>query len=420
MKKLHINPHTSFCFIGIGGIGISALAKLLVHQGHVVHGVNDSESGETLDELRALGVPIDLFIHGSGTTPHAPEADVYVYSVAWENRAPELMEAVRKTGKPVVTYFEALGEVSRAYKTIAIAGTHGKTTTTAMVGHILVEAGLDPTVIVGSLVDWHEGGRSNFRAGKSEYLVVEACEYKRHFLQLHPQVLGVTNIELDHPDYYRDDADVHDAFDTLIAQSGAIFSSAEAGAMLAHVPPLLLPGEHNRSNAALAMVICRSLGVSTDSMRQALVRFKGTWRRFEYKGKTKAGALVYDDYAHHPTAIRATLHATRELYPDKKIVAVFEAHMFSRTARLLDDFAQAFGEADEVVIAPIYPAREAPIEGIDQYTLASKIETHLVAVAPAESLAAAAAQADARADADSVIVFMSAGDIYHHIPHIVV
>lgn len=408
-----------YYFIGIGGIGISALAKFLVSQGHAVSGINDSVSPETLDELRAHGVSIDIYEHRPDNTFAIPKADVYVYSVAWENRAPEVLEAAKATGKKVLTYFEALGKILKPYKTIAIAGTHGKTTTTAMVAQALIAAGFDPTVIVGSVVDWN-GTRSNFRAGKGEYVVVEACEYKRHFLHLHPQVLGITNIELDHPDYYKDDADVHDAFDTLAGQSEIVITEKEAQKCIPSVPSLHVPGEHNRKNAALALAVCDAVGADIGKAAKALGEFNGTWRRFEYKGKTATGALVYDDYAHHPTAIRATLTATRELYPNKKIIAVFEAHMFSRTQRLMDDFAQAFGVADEVIIAPIYPAREAPIEGIDQHVLADMIEKHLVSVRAADSLDDAVLKAHELADKDSVILFMSAGDIYQHIPSIIV
>lgn len=417
-KTAHQKQHY-YC-IGIGGIGISALAKFLVSQGHIVSGVNDSESPETLDELRALGVQIDTYEHRPDNTFALPKADVYIYSVAWENRAPEVLEAARHTKKKVYTYFEALGVVLKPYKTIAIAGTHGKTTTTAMVAQALIHAGLDPTVIVGSVVDWNTDVRSNFRAGSGEYVVVEACEYKRHFLHLHPHVLGITNIELDHPDYYKDDADVHDAFNALTKQSDTVVTEHDAAAFLPQVPPLHVPGEHNKKNAALALAVCNAVGADAHKVQEALVHFTGTWRRFEYKGKTATGALVYDDYAHHPTAIKATLKATRELYPNKRIVAVFEAHMFSRTQRLMDEFAAAFDGADEVIIAPIYPAREAPIEGVDQHVLADLIEKHLVSVRAVDSLDDAVHKANELADKDSVIVCMSAGDIYQYIPKIVV
>lgn len=413
-KKQHY-----YC-IGIGGIGISALAKFLVSQGHTVSGVNDSESPETLDELRALGVHIDIYEHRPDNTFAVPKADTYIYSVAWENRAPEVLETAKKHSKKVYTYFEALGHILKPYKTIAIAGTHGKTTTTAMIAHCLIAAGFDPTVIVGSVVDWGTGVRSNFRKGGGEYVVVEACEYKRHFLHLHPHVLAITNIELDHPDYYKDDADVHDAFNTLQKQSKHVVSGKDAHTFLDQVPLLLLPGEHNKKNAALALAVCSAVGADMQKVQNALQTFKGTWRRFEYKGKTKVGAVVYDDYAHHPTAIKATLKATRELYPDKKIIAVFEAHMFSRTQRLMSDFASAFTDADEVVVAPIYPARELPIEGINSYTLAMAIEAHLVSVRPADTLQSAIEHVQELADENSVVVFMSAGDIYQYIPKIIV
>src|SRR5688572_14091831 len=187
--------------IGIGGIGISALAKMMLSRGLTVSGVNDEESPKTLEPLRALGS--DIFYQNE--LRELPEADLYVYSDAWTYRGPEIIAKAKDTGKPVLSYFEALGEFAKEYKVIAIAGTHGKTTTTAMVSEILIEAGLDPTVIVGSFV---KKLGSNFRKGGSEFLVVEADEYNRHFLNFNPYITVVTNIEADHLDYYKDLVDI--------------------------------------------------------------------------------------------------------------------------------------------------------------------------------------------------------------------
>ncbi|MDP2650056.1 MAG: cyanophycin synthetase, partial [bacterium] len=312
-------------FIGIGGIGISALAKMMHHRGVRVSGTNDSESPETLNELRAKSVPIQLTVSEDVQFPD--DIDAFVYSVAWENRVPQVLKAARATGKPVLSYFSALGEVSKEYKTIAISGTHGKTTTTAMTAVALTAAGLDPTVIVGSLVDFGDKTRSNFRPGNSEYLVVEACEYKRHFLHFNPYILAVTNIELDHPDYYKDLADVEDAFAELASQSEIVLAQDSIERYILRVPELLVPGEHNRKNAALVLAIADALGADLEKIKDALAAYRGSWRRFEYKGTTKHGALVYDDYAHHPTEIRATLKAAKERHPNGRIIAVFEPHM---------------------------------------------------------------------------------------------
>jgi UDP-N-acetylmuramate--alanine ligase len=411
-------------FIGIGGIGISALAKMLYHKGMQVSGTNDSESPETLDELRAKSVPIQLTTSEDVQFPD--DIDTFVYSVAWENRVPQVLEAARRSGKPVLSYFDALGEVSKEYQTIAIAGTHGKTTTTAMTAVALTAAGLDPTVIVGSLVDFPSAGggqtahRSNFRAGRSEYLVVEACEYKRHFLHFSPYILAVTNIELDHPDYYKDLADVEDAFAQAASQSEIVLAQDSIEQYLLRVPDLLVPGEHNRKNAALVLAVADALGADLEKVKDALAAYRGSWRRFEYKGTTKHGALVYDDYAHHPTEIRVTLKAAKEKHPEGRVIAVFEPHMFSRTKGLFDEFATAFKDADKVVVAPIYAAREPDDGTMSAEVLAKEIKKHNKHTRAAKTLEEAAHMgAELASKPEDVLVFMSAGDIYTVIPSII-
>src|SRR3990167_3846132 len=199
-------------FIGIGGIGISALAKMALSENMIVCGVNDEESAKTLEPLRKLGA--DIFYQNE--LRELPEADLYVYSDAWPYRGPEIIANAKATGKPVLSYFEALGQFAKGYKVIAVAGTHGKTTTTAMVAEVLTEAGLDPTVIVGSFV---KKFNSNFRYGNSGYLVVEADEYNRHFLNFNPFITVITNIEADHLDCYKDLADIKSVFLELENQS---------------------------------------------------------------------------------------------------------------------------------------------------------------------------------------------------------
>ena len=234
-------------FIGIGGIGISALAKMVSSRGIEVSGVNDEESPKTLNPLRELGAEIFRL---DQVKAELPEADLYVYSDAWIYREPEILKKARTTDKPVLSYFEALGEFAKEYKVIAISGTHGKTTTTAMVAGILVDAGLDPTVIVGSFV---KKFNSNFRPGKSEWFVIEADEYNRHFLNFHPYIGVVTNIEADHLDYYKDLDDIKNAFKQFILQSEIAIS--DYSKYLDKVPKLSVPGEHNRQNAAAALSV---------------------------------------------------------------------------------------------------------------------------------------------------------------------
>jgi len=353
-------------FIGIGGIGISALAKWASARGMEVAGVNDEE-GKTTDSLREFGIEV----MSKTVFDKLPEADMYVYSDAWLNRGPEIIEDARNTGKPTMSYFEALKEFSKDYKVIAISGTHGKTTTTAMVADILIDAGIDPTVIVGSFVKKFD---SNFREGKSEYLIVEADEYNRHFLQFNPFIGAVTNIEADHLDCYKDLDDIKKSFDQFLSQSEHKITNYEK--YLEKVPKLLVPGEHNRKNAALALAVADLLGIKEELAIKSLENFEGTWRRLEKRGKTKAGTIIYDDYAHHPTEVRASLQALRELYTKeqgKKITVVFQPHLYSRTKALFDDFAKCFHGADKIVLLPIYFARENPDKSISSGLLADAI-----------------------------------------------
>ncbi len=355
-------------FIGIGGIGISALAKMVHSKGMEVSGVNDEE-GKTIDSLKELDVQI-IF---QKDFRDLPEVDMYVYSDAWIYRDPDILKKVRATGKPVFSYFEALGIFAKDYKVIAIAGTHGKTTTTAMVADILIDAGLDPTVIVGSFVKKFD---NNFRKGNGEYLVVEADEYNRHFLNFHPHLSVVTNIEADHLDYYKDINDIKNAFNQLKLQSENVIS--DYSKYLKEVPKLSVLGEHNRQNAAAAFAVAELLGVDEEIIKKSLANFAGTWRRLEKIGETSTGAIVYDDYAHHPTEIKASLQALRELYGNKHITVVFQPHLYSRTKALFDDFTKGFDGADRVMLLPIYFAREDKDESVSSEKLAEAINlTHL-------------------------------------------
>ena len=352
-------------FIGIGGIGISALAKFAKSRGIEVSGINDDE-GKTIDSLLEFGIEVIL----KKDFTKILEVDMYIYSDAWLNRGPEILEAARGTDKPVLSYAEALGIFSQGYKVIAISGTHGKTTTTAMVADILIDAGLDPTVIVGSFV---KKFGSNFKSGNGKYLVVEADEYNRHMLQLHPYIGAITNIEADHLDCYKDLADIKNAFDKFLEQSE--IKIIDYKKYLDKIPKLSIPGEHNRQNAALAMEVADILGINEEITKKSLMNFQGTWRRLEKRGVTEDGTIIYDDYAHHPTEIKASVEALRELYPigSKKITIVFQPHLYSRTKALFNDFTKAFVGVDKIVLLPIYFAREVPDETISSNILAEAI-----------------------------------------------
>ena len=408
--------------IGIGGAGLSALAGLLLGLGKEVSGTEDNPSHNTLDSLREKGVSI------ISETEELPEADAFVYSDAWLTKHPEVLEAAKGKGVPVYSYFEALGEVSKEYSTVAVAGTHGKTTTTAMLAGMLES--LDPTVIVGSIMK--ETG-SNVRIGKSEYLIVEACEYRDHFLHFSPKVLVITNIELDHTDYFKDIEQMVASYKKLVAKlpaDGALIMNTvgkyeqELMALApcpvvnyadVEVPTLLVPGEFNIENAKAAMATAVAVGGEGSAYAEYLERFPGTWRRFEYRGVTNKGALVYDDYGHHPTAITKTIEAVRKHFPSKKLAIAFHPHLYSRTREFMDGFAEALSGADIAYIAPVFAAREE-FDGVTtNEALVKKIkEAGGVAesITNKEDLQAVLEECDG----DTIFFTMGAGDIYTWIP----
>lgn len=376
---MNANPITQarqIHFIGIGGIGISALARLALEAGKIVTGSDQSGSLITA-ELERLGAKIFV---GHRAEQVTPKTDLVIYTIAVSDHNPEL-ERARELGLTIISYPQALGLVSADKYTIAVSGTHGKTTTTAMIAQILLAAGLDPTVIVGSLLtDLSTSRRTNFIQGKSDYLVVEACEYRRSFLNLSPKILVITNIDNDHLDYFKDWADIESAFAELAGKlppDGALICdqknehlSLALAASQARVIDyalvssaqfnLLVPGEHNVWNAQAALAVATVLKISPTIALGALNKFSGTWRRFEYKGKSSRGAAIYDDYGHHPTEIRATLKVARERCRGKLWV-IFQPHLYSRTKLLFNDFADSFHDADEVIVTDIYAARE-PID----------------------------------------------------------
>ncbi len=406
MEKLDLSKIKKIFFIGIGGIGISALAKMAISRGIEVTGVNDEDSPKTLDPLRELGVRI-IFLKD---LKEIPEADLYVYSDAWPYRGPEIIAQAKATGKPVLSYFEALGEIAKEYKVIAISGTHGKTTTTAMVAEVLIEAGLDPTVIVGSFV---KKFGSNFREGKGEYLVVEADEFNRHLLNFHPFIGVVTNAETDHFETYKNLDEIKETFDKFIKQSEHGVTSYES--YLEKVPKLSVPGVHNRMNAAASLAVAEMLGIKEEIAQKALAGFQGTWRRLEKIGKTTEGTIIYDDYAHHPTEVRASLEALRELYPkgEKHIHVLFQPHLYSRTKALFEDFTECFDQADNVFLLPIYFARESPDPSVSSEKLAEAIRLHRgEAVAFADFTAAEACFRKMTWGEKDVFVTMGAGEAY--------
>ncbi len=408
-------------FIGIGGIGMSALARMFLFEGKTVSGSDTSRSVIT-DDLEKNGVKI---FYTQTADNISSDVDLVVYTIAISKENPELSSAIER-GIFTHTYSEMLGVVSKEKFTIAVSGTHGKTTTTAMIAKILIDAGLDPTVIVGSLLS---DQKSNFVAGKSKYFVVEACEYKRSFLNLHPNILAITNIEEDHLDYYKDIKDIQSAFRELAGKIGPkdflvcnpndknlpeVVSGLSVNVCdytnIDSKISLIIPGEHNKKNARLAVTVALILGVSEEDAIKSLASFNGTWRRFEYKGKTKKGAMVYDDYAHHPTEVRATLSSAREMFPDKKIIVIFQPHLYSRTKDHLKDFGSAFSGADSVFCMPIYAAREPFDPSISSEILVKEIEKNTSGLASFITFDDAKNVIESAGDSD-VIFLMGAGDI---------
>lgn len=413
-------------FIGIGGIGMSALARFFLREGKQVSG-SDRADSQITDALQKEGVK---FFPQQLASNISSEIEMVVYTEAMSGEHEE-MKAARALGVPMMNYFEALGLVANEYYLIAVSGTHGKTTTTAMLTDVLEEAGLDPTAIIGSL---RSKTGTNFRGGKSKYAVVEACEYKRDFLHLKPDVLVITNLEFEHVDYYKDLADVQDAFHTIaksVPETGFIVTDtsnenikpALAGVVATVVDyracldlnlALRQPGIHTRLNAAAASATAGVLDIEKSVSDSALENFAGTWRRFEYKGdfvNDNGKVRVYDDYGHHPTEIAATIAGTRELYLSQYLTVVFQSHTYTRTAELFNGFVVALSKADKVVLLPIYAAREENVSGVTSEKIAQALNTVGTEAVCFETQGAAVEEIKQTAPADSVVVVMGAGDI---------
>lgn len=424
---MNIFEHNNYHFIGIGGIGISAIARMLVLKGKKVTG-SDSGESSVVEDLRSLGVHTSI----GQTKENIPtDAEVVIYTIAIKEDNEELMEA-KNRNIVCLTYPEALGKLTENMYTIAISGTHGKTTTTAMVGHILQKEGLDPTIVVGSkMIDESTGGYTNFIAGKSKYLVVEACEYRRSFLNLSPTILAINNIEADHLDYYKDLKDVQDAFHniaTKVPKDGAIIANLKeknTREALENISTNIydysqveidekigVPGEHNIENAKVAVQIAEILGIKKEDAIEDLKSFKGTWRRLEYKGKDESENIFYDDYAHHPTEIEASLKALKGHHPDRKIVCVFEPHQQSRLKMFFDDFVKSLSIADYALIAPIFLSRETDDGITTNKGIVEKIKEHTKGGAIENTEELKQYLKNTKQDGPFCVVLMGAGDIY--------
>lgn len=362
---------------GIGGIGLSAYAAFQAASGHTVLGSDRSDS-PLLQDLRSQGIAVFLNQDGSCVPP---DADLFVFSEAVPADAPE-RERARAFNLPARSYFHALGELSQGFTVIAVCGTHGKSSTTAMAARVLMECGKDPSVIVGTKMRELDG--RNWRRGKSDLFVVEACEYRRSFHYLSPSIALMTTVDGDHFDAYGSLEEYQDAFVTFLKrlpQKGTVIThggdpdclriARECGRSIVDadaIGPVMVEvkGEHMRQNARLVVALGDYLGMERQIVLESLKGFRGTWRRMEEKGTMDDGITVVDDYAHHPAEIRATLQAMREAYPGRRVICVFQPHTHDRTIKLYEDFAQAFSDAALVVIPNVYEARrEAETETVD-------------------------------------------------------
>jgi len=423
-------------FIGIGGIGVSALAQYYLEKGHEVYGF-DLVSSEITDYLERKGVKF--------TEKLPPETDLIIYTSAVKQSSLFLKKAISR-GTKIKSYPEALGELTKRHFTIAVSGTHGKSTTSSMIGLILEKAGLDPTVIIGTKLK--EFGNTNFRIGKGKYLVIEADEWDKSFLNYWPQIIVLTNIEKEHLDTYKNLKDIIETYQKYVLHLGAdgvLIANKDDKNILKIIAGrqtdenqslrtksysfkqqeakklkkiLKIPGEHNIYNALAALAAAREVGVPDSISFEVLSNYKGSWRRFEEK-KANFGSKKFtlvSDYGHHPTEIRATLKAVREKFKNKKIWCVFQPHQYQRTYYLFDDFVKVFSEnpIDNIIITNIYDVVGRENRGlkkkISSKKLVKKIKKDNVIYLQKEKIIS---YLKSNLEKGDVLIIMGAGDIYN-------
>lgn len=391
---MNIKNYKRAHFIGIGGAGMSAMAKYFRHHGIMVSG-SDASSSEITRDLQD-NYDIDFW---KGSRPHniSDDIDVVVYSPAVPKTDPELKEAF-DFDIQTQSYPELLGQISKDKTTIAISGTNGKTTTTAMMIEVMKYLGEDPTGIVGAQL---QKFNSNFISGQSDYFITEACEYKESFLNIYHDVLVITNITEDHLDYFKDLDHIQKTFtkflhnkksggilvcDVSLKNLRPIISEAEKiGVRVFNYQKyinsvqLSIPGEHNKQNAAAVIATIESLGLSVPRSEHYLKKyFQGAKRRMEYIGMTESGLQIFDDYAHNPEGLEYLISGLRDFYPKKKIILLFEPHLYSRTREFKHEFARALEKVDVLYLFPTYKAREPELTQenylLEQYIDTSKVE----------------------------------------------
>lgn len=449
-------------FIGIGGIGVSALARMFKALGKTVAG-SDSIESEITQELQKQNIKINI---GHKAENISSDFDLVVFSSAVPVSNVERVQA-KIYGIKEISYNELLGKITQDKKTIAITGTHGKTTTTAMTGLMLHRTKLDPSIIVGAKVK--QLNNSNFHLGKGDYLVTEACEYREHMLEIKPHLIILTNIDEDHLDYYKDIDHIISAFqkfidklkiddilvynkddqnieklnipdaqlisygilnqadimahDIIVEEGKQVFKVSYKGTDLGEFS-LQVPGTHNIYNALAAIACGLKLDVALEDIKTSLERYKGGWRRFDKLGKIRVKngeALLITDYAHHPTELKATIRATKDFYPTKRLFTVFQPHQHNRTKNLFDYFTESFDNADHILISEVYDVTGRE-EKQDQDVSSEKLVQELkkrkniisndIEVNYAKNLDDIYNKILQQAKLDDVILIMGAGDIY--------
>lgn len=394
-------------FVGVGGIGMSALARYFKKRGCLVCGYDKTRTVLTA-ALEAEGILITYKDELNALGPEFKEKanDILIVYTPAIPKDSALLNYFKNQGFDLQKRSQVLGIISKGQFCIAVAGTHGKTTTSSIVAHILTDSGYGCTAFLGGIATNYQ---SNFLIGNNDVVVVEADEYDRSFLTLHPDIAVITSMDADHLDIYGDAAQLHESFYLFAEQLkeggnlfikeglpmtkgttyGAVPGAAvkalnirvESGNFLFDYQDgnttiknlqLMLPGKHNVENATVAIAAALSLGISAEKVEAAIASFKGVKRRFEYIVKEE-NHIYIDDYAHHPEELRACFDAVRQLYPDKKMTVIFQPHLFSRTNDFADDFAAVLSTVDDLLLLDIYPARELPMEGIDATFLLNKI-----------------------------------------------
>ncbi|HHX58925.1 MAG TPA: UDP-N-acetylmuramate--L-alanine ligase [Candidatus Moranbacteria bacterium] len=451
MQQINPEELRKIYFVGIEGAGTSALAVILKKWGREVSG-SDEGDHFYFENLSQVGISVN---HSFNRVNLPIDSDLVVYSTAFHSENNKELQAALDKDLLVLSYPEALGLFFNQKLGIAVCGTHGKTTTTALIGEVLKIGGADPTVLVGATVrDW----KGSVLVGQSDYFILEADEYQNKFQHYNPFGVVLTSIDYDHPDFFPDFASYKKTFADFIAKisrHGFVVASAEDADVVEVVKlakpkcevifygrfengfeetalkeefeelgikvkifrmpenlQLQLPGKHNKLNATAALAVAEKFKLDQEKIIKKLAKFSGVERRFEELGEHSSRALIFDDYAHHPAEIRATLKAAREKNPDKNIICVFHPHTFTRTQALLDDFAKSFEKADEIIVLDIYGSAREKQGGVSSADLVKKIQANFKEAKNIHTMDEVFRELNERLKKDDLVITMGAGDVW--------